>query len=176
MSGIHDEILKRVQTQLTADLVNAIDDDTKATLVRLGPLDGDPDPDVARIFITLHENDPEAMIGGTVTGLNSKWSDEPDTTESSWVITTKRRFTARARCLLEQTQEGLDDARTIASTVRTRLESSLQRVSFSGININGEYVSRPIVELHSEMLQGGGAPDSYDFHIKVRFEVLTTRI
>jgi len=75
------------------------------------------------------------------------------------------------------TQEELAAARSIASTVRERIEQTLLTTSFTGVNSNGEFVSRGIFSdnLKGEQIQAGGPPDAFDFHIKIRFEVLTTK-
>jgi hypothetical protein len=180
---IHNSILLVVKSGLELALITnpTIVDPTDpaiAGVVKLGDLQGDPDPDVARISITLHENDPDGFISGMPTGLSEKWSDEVDEVEIGGVTTWKRRFTIKARCLLDASRESLADAREIASTVRTRIEHALPKMSFSGISVDGEYVSRPIMTdaIKGEMLQSGGPPDSYDYFIKVRFEVLTTNV
>lgn len=182
MSGLHDAILNRVRDELERMLITEVPegDPTRAGVVKLGNLDGEPDPDEARISITLHENDPDGFIGGMVTAQHEKWIDEVDHEELGGDYsagTYRRRFTAKGRVLLDISREGLAEAREIASTVRTRLEHALLKISFSGIEVGGEYISRRVIAsgLHGEMLQGGGPPDSYDFLIKVRFEVLSTK-
>ena len=181
MRGIHDVILNHVKTRLIATMITAISDSTKVGEVKLGDLQGEPDPDTARISITLHENDPDSFISGSLTSLGGGWTDEVDLIEignGRGLTTWKRRFTAKARCLFESTKENLATARAIASTVRNRLELNLAAISFSGIvATDGEYVSRGIIssELKGEMFQSGGPPDSYDYFIKFRFEVLTTK-
>ena len=176
---IHNAIMNRVRDTLEDRLMTQIDitDDARVGIVKLGSLDGEPDPDIARISITIYENDPDTWHSGAFTGMDGKWVDAVDELEVGGVITMKRRFVVKGRCLLEGTQEGLADARRSASTVRTRLEHALLTVSFGDINENGEYVSRGIFSdaILGEMRQSGGPPDSYDFFIKVRFEVLTTK-
>ena len=141
----------------------------------LGPLQGDPDPDVARISVTIHENDPDKFYGINQT-LSGDWEDEVEETECGGAITWRRRFTVKARCLLVNTQENVTTARSIASTIRKRIETTLLQMSFRDIQDDDEYVSRGVFSenIHSEMIQAGG-PEAYDFHIKIRFEVLTTR-
>lgn len=177
---IHNAILLVVRDTLERDLITNINpaDPAIVGIVKLGDLQGEPDPDAARISITLYENDPDGLISGMPTGMNDKWSDEIDEIEIGGGITWKRRFTAKVRCLLENSKEDLEHTREIASTVRERLERSLRNMTFSSINETGEYVSRGVTSdaLKGEMLQSGGPPDSYDYFIKVRFEVLTTKI
>lgn len=177
---IHDAILQVVKDALQYSLIDGVDpdDDAIAGVIKLGDLQGDPDPDIARISVTLHENDPDGFISGMPTGMSEKWSDEVDEWEIGGVVTWKRRFTVKARCLLDASKEDLATARQIASTVRERIEHALPRISFGSVSQNGEYVSRGITSdaLKGEMLQSGGPPDSYDYFIKVRFEVLTTHL
>ena len=179
MSGIHDAVLTKVQSELTRMLITEIDeaDVARVGVVKLGPLDGEPDPDLGRITVTLHENDPDRFVTGAPTEATTHWMDEVLQVEigGGAATTWKRRFTLKARCLLESTKEGLVVARTIASTVRTRIEHALPKISFSGIVVDGETVVRRIVsnETMAEMIQSGGPPDSYDFLIKVRFDMWT---
>jgi hypothetical protein len=179
MSGIHDEILNTLRDQIEEDLIAQIadDDPARAGVVKLGDLQGDPDPDTARIAITLHENDPDTFRSGSFTGMIGHWSDEVEEVEIGGAITWKRRFSVKARCLLVNTKEDLATARDIASTVRTRLEASILRTDFGGILVDNEYVSLPVISenILGEMIQGGGPPDSYDYQIKMRFQVLTTK-
>ena len=178
MSGIHDAVLEHVRDALIASLITNIDpgDTARAGVVQIGPLQGEPAPDAARIAITLHENDPDRLLGGAVTGMNDDWSDKIDQVEIGGAVTTVRRFTLKARCLLVNTGEELDEARAIASTVRDRCEAALFPMQFTGVLAGTEYVSRGITsdEFAGEMLQAGG-PEAFDYHIKVRFSVLTTR-
>jgi hypothetical protein len=149
-------------------------DPAQAGVVKIGPLQGEPDPDVAEISVTLHENDPEGFYETGTSILSGSWEDEVYEVEVGGTITTKRRFTANARCLLEQV--ALDEARSIAATLRERMESSLLNLSFQGVASGKEVVSRGVFGdgIKGEMIQAGG-PGAYDFYIKLRFEVLTTR-
>ena len=169
--GIVNEILDHVQTQLELNLITTPgDEDTaQAGVVKIGPLQGDPDPDRARISIEIHHNDPE-NIDGT-------WRDKVEIVEIGGVVTWARRFTVKIRCLLEKTREDLTEARSIASNVRDRAELTLLKELFTGVKTDDEYVSRgPMAtSLKSDMIQGGGPPNSYDFHIKIYFDVYTTR-
>ncbi len=178
MSGIHDLVLVYVWDALKKALIDDISDDdpARAGIVTIGELQGDPTPDDARISVTLHENDPEAAISGVVSGLKGTWYDEVDEIEIGGTSTWVRRFSVKARCLLVNTAENLDDARAIASTVRERIEDTLSTLPFTGVANASEYVSRGVLseEMAGEMLQAGG-PEAYDYHIKVRFSLLTTR-
>jgi hypothetical protein len=178
MSGIHDGILTKVQDELQEAMIDAIEpaDATRVGVVKLGPLQGDPDPDDARISLTIHENDPDKFITGSVTGMSGDWSDEVLFVEIGGATTWRRKFTVKCRCILEETQEDLLTAREVASTVRHRLERSLANISFNGLQVGDERVARGIVssQLKGEMLQSGGPPDSYDYFIKFRFDLLTT--
>ena len=169
--GIVNEILEYTQVQLENALINNIadDDPAQAGVVKIGPLQGDPDPDQARISVVINHNDPENIDG--------PWRDFIEIVEIGGVVTWVRRFTINIRCLLETTKETLDEARPIAAIVRDRTELTLLKELFTGIATDDEYVSRgPMAtSLKSDMIQGGGPPDSYDFHIKVYFDVYTTR-
>ena len=175
--GIHDLILEKVQTELITALITNVSDETKAGVVKIGDLQGDPAPDTARISVTLHENDPEAIVGGGVTGMKDSWNDEVVEMEVGGAVTQKRAFTVKARCLFANTREEQDLARQYASSVRQRIEETLTKISFNGVTSGTEYIARGIFayDMKSEMLQGGGPPDTYDYHIKIRFSVLTTR-
>jgi hypothetical protein len=176
MSGIHEAIMTRVQEKLEIAMIDYINDETQAGIVLEGPLQGDPDPDEARISISVFENDPDEFVNGAPTGTDRTWMDEVEEVEIGGAVTWRRRFTVKARCLFEKTREELAVAREIVSTVRSRIEYTLLGISFSGISENGEYVSRPVIseEMSGEVLQAGGPPDSYDFIMKLRFSVLTT--
>jgi hypothetical protein len=78
---------------------------------------------------------------------------------------------------LETSKEGISDTHEIASTLRSRIEHALPGISFDAVRYDNEYVARGIVSetLKGEMVQSGGPPDSYDYFIKFRFDVLTTR-
>jgi hypothetical protein len=178
MSGIHDAVLEHVRDALEVALITNIaeEDLARAGVVLIGPIQDEPAPDTARISVTLHENDPDRLIKA-VTGMTDDWSDEIDEIEIGGAVTHLRRFTLKARCLLVNTAEELDVARSIASTVRERCEITLTTLSFSGVTSGTEYISRGILaeDMTGEMLQAGG-PGAYDYHIKIRFSVLTTRI
>lgn len=176
---IHDQIMTFLEEELQNALIDAIptDDDARAGVVMLGPLQGDPDPDVARISITIHENDPDVVYKPGTSGMADAWDDEVAEVECGGSITMKRRFTVKARCLLVNTAEASSDARRIAATVRSRIEAALVNANFNGLSDDsGEFVSKGIFSdvIKGEMIQSGG-PDAYDYHIKVRFQVETTK-
>lgn len=171
-------ILDRIRTYLEDALINTIpvDDPTRAGVVKIGDLNGEPDPDIARISVTLYYNDPDPIVNSGPTAFGGGWSDEIQEIEVGGFVTHKRRFSIKIRCLFDITRENLEEAVSIASTVRTRVEHTLHRISFSGVVSDGEYVARPILstDIYAETLIGGGPPDSYDVQAKIRFEVLTT--
>ena len=180
---IHDEILDAVQAQLTTDLITdpvAADPNDIAvpTVIQQGPLQSDPDPADARISVTLHENDPDGVYKPANTNMTNEWVDTVAEIECGAAITWYRRFTVKARVLLANTQEDLDTTRQIASTLRDRIEMSLLEMDFGSVSdpVTGEYVGKPVLSpgLRGEMIQAGG-PEAYDYHIKVRFQLETTR-
>jgi len=176
---IIDKVIEVLQEKLIDDINPQ--DETRAGIVMKGQLQGDPDPDIARISVTVHENDPDAFYSGMVTAMhhNQGWDDSVaeiycagSGSETVW----NRRFVVKARCLLIQTQEDHETARTVASTIRARIERALLGIDWAGVSEENEYVSRGAVAetMKSEALQSGGPPDSYDYFIKVRFDVQTT--
>jgi hypothetical protein len=175
---IHRLIMERIRYALEDALINAIPegDPTRAGVVKIGDLQGEPDPDIARISVTIYHNDPDPIIESKPTAFVGGWHDEIFEVEVGGSITYRRRFTIKIRCLFEITRENLDQALSIASTIRTRIEHTLLKLSFSGVESDGEYVSRGVVsdEIRAETIVGGGPPDAYDIMTKIRFEVLTT--
>ena len=176
---IHDLITRKAVDMLVLALMDELpsDDIARAGAVVTGPLQGNPDPDQARISVTVHENDPDTFYG-TKSSMSSAWTDEVLELECGGSITWKRRFTVKARCLLVNTAEDKDLARRIASSVRSRIERTLLKSTWNDIvdEESGEYVSMGILNngLSGEMVQAGGPPDAYDYHIKIRFELYTT--
>ena len=79
-------------------------DPTQAGAVQIGPLQGNPDPDVARISVEIYENDPD-RIEGIPSGSRSTWEDEVEEIECGGAITWLRRFSVKARCLFVNTRE-----------------------------------------------------------------------
>lgn len=173
---IIDRVVDTLRQHLIDDL--PIDDPVRAGVVIKGPLQGDPDPDQARISITVHEGDPDSVYAGSFTAMKDAWVDEIVEIEAGsgeYAAIWSRRFTVKARCLLVNTGENLDGAREIAAVVEKRIIRALLKVDWSGVADDDEYVSRPVLNtgIKAEALQGGGPPDSYDYHIKVRFDVQT---
>jgi len=171
--GIHDAILERLQAFLQDALIDNITgpDDAKAGVVKIGPLQGDPEPDDARISVEIYGNDP----------LSDETADEGEDqiveVECGGACTWSRKFTLRVRLLFDRTRETLDECREITSTVKERIEIALLKENFVGIASGNEYVSRgPLAgNMRIKTHQGGGPPDSFDFRITITFDVLTTR-
>ncbi len=177
--GIHDQVLEYVRDALISALITGVPDGdpTKAGAVKIGHLQGEPGPDEARISVTVHENDPDKFVSGSLTSIDGSWDDEPLEIEVGGSLTTDRKFTIKGRCLFEGTRENLDTARAITSAVRDRVERTILRLSFAGIATVDEFVARGAAstDIQSETLQAGGPPDAYDYHFKIRFSILTTR-
>jgi len=172
MSAIHQELMDRLELVLTMALQTNIneDDPTYCKVVKQGPLYDEPlDPEEARIWFEIYENDPDN---------EDRWHDRLVMLETSCVVTMARRFTIKGRLLLEGTREELVPARTIASVVKGRAETAILSEKWTGVTADdGEYVSRGVLSraFKSYLRQGGGPPDSYDFRIKIQFEVWTTK-
>lgn len=179
-AGIHNAILEHVSDALTKALITDItptSDTTRAGVVKIGPNQGDPSPDKARILISLYMNDPDTIAKGGVTGMRDGWDDRVESIEIGGATTHVRRFTVKGTCLFVDTRETESQARVIASTVRERVEIALLKLPFTGIASGSEYVARGCnaEEMSGEMLQAGGPPDAFQYEFKVRFSVLTTR-
>ena len=177
---IHKAAMDYVVARLERDLVSSVGntDDAIPGAIKIGPLQGDPDPDVARVSIEIYPNDPDQEIKGSGISITREpWEDSIYEIELGGGITWKRRFTVKVRVLLESSREDLDNANRIASTIRSRVEKSIMQMGFVGVADSNESVTMgPFAEtLKGEMVQAGGPPDAYDFFIKVRFEILTTQ-
>jgi len=172
VSGIHDAVMNRTQAMLQKALITDIgeDDPALAGVVKVGPLQGEPEPDDARISICIYENDPDDLEG-------AEWQDRVTEVECGGVVTFERRFTIKGRMLLVDTGEELTVARSIASTVKERIEIALLKEQYVGIASGNEYVARgPLADaIVSNLRQGGGPPDAFDISFKIRFDILTTR-
>ena len=172
-------IMEHLRDELQAGLIDHIpaDDPTRAGAVKIGPFQGNPSPEEARISVSIHENDPDGIVKGGVSGMSGDWSDEMDLIECGGAATMSRRFCIKVRCLFVKTGEAEDAAREIASTVRSRIERLLKKMSFNGVRTEDEYVARGVLseDLKVEMMQAGGPPDAFDYIIKFHFSVLTTQ-
>jgi hypothetical protein len=179
MSSIQDAILAKLFAELTQKLITDIDDTTKAGVIKIGELQGEPDPDVARISVMLFVNDPDQEIKNSGIGNSPEaWDDTIYETEIGGGIIWKRRFTVKCRCLFTNTKEDAATSRSIATTLKQRIEQTILGTNFGGISVNGARVSMGAFgdALRSEMVFSGGPPDSFDYHIKTRFQVLTSEV
>ena len=57
---------RQARSSLQTALIDDIDpaDNVRAGVVMAGPLQGNPIPDIARISVTVSENDPDQLLGG----------------------------------------------------------------------------------------------------------------
>jgi hypothetical protein len=176
---IHDVIKNRIQSILQTALIDNIDPTDKAIpgLIIQGPLQGQMDPDTARIYVNIFENDPDGVIGDGLNASTKVYNDTIEEVELGGAITWRRYFTIRARCLLVDSAESLSEASQIASRLRSRMEKALIRGSYGDLSSEGEYVSRGPLnsEIDGETFQSGG-PESYDFHITIHIQLLTTAV
>lgn len=173
---MNQDIMFFLEDTLQEALIDEIpvEDTARAGIITLGQLQDDPE--AYRISVEIYENDPDSVFKGNVSGTKQEWADEVVEVEIGGnAATWARRFCVKARCLLTSTAESLPEARTVASTVKARIERALLRAEWSGIEDDSEYVSMPVIResMKSEMLQSGG-PEAYDFMIKVRFDIRTT--
>jgi hypothetical protein len=152
---------------LTEVMITNVDesDPTRAGAVKVGPLQGEPDVDVARISVEIYHNDPENP---------EEWVDEIVEWEMPRNPIWARRFTILWRALLVDTREELAEALDIASTLKARIEGTLFDMSWV-VTADDESVVGPMLDdMTSEMIQGGG-PGEHDWSGKVMFDVLTMR-
>lgn len=143
-----------------------LSDTSRAGVVKIGPLQGEPEPDVARISITVHPNDPDRP-----TKMLDKVIEVNIPCSQIW----NRYFTIKYRILLEPTHENLEQALTIASTVKARVEHAISSATYGSIRTSTESVQRGCQDVSSRhsLLQGGGPPDSFDFQGKFMFTIMT---
>ena len=135
MSSIQDAILAKLQSELTQKLITDIDDTSKAGVIKIGELQGEPDPDVARISVTLFVNDPDQEIKNSGIGNSPEaWDDTIYETEIGGGIMWKRRFTVKCRCLFTNTKEDAATSRSIATTLKQRIEQTILGTNFGGIS------------------------------------------
>lgn len=173
---IHNAILTYLQDYLEDEMITNIptSDLSRAGVVKIGDLQGEPEPDEARISVTLYVSDPDQFISGAPTSMDTAWNDELMMAEIGGAQTYKRRFCVKMRCMFERTQEDLEGATEYASKARSRLERALLRATLGSISTDNESVVSNVMYFTSEGIQAGGPPDSYDLLVKIRFEVWTT--
>jgi len=169
-----DELIRMLYTDI------AEDDKARTNVVKIGFLQGDPDPDEARISVTVFPNDPDQEIRGSGIGTNlAPWDDTIYEEEVGGVLTWSRKYTIKARCLFTDGQEAENEAlaRTLAATAKHRIEKAVLKIDYGEISSDSEYVCRSAssTSLRSAFVQSGG-PGAFDFYIKVRFDILTTTI
>ncbi len=167
-----DELIRMLYTEISGD------DLGRTNVIKIGFLQGDPDPDEARVSVTIFPNDPDQEIRGSAIGhAPAAWDDTIFEEEVGSVLTWSRKYTVKARCLFTTGAEADDEAiaRGIAATIKQRLEKAILKINYGGISSDTEFVCRSASSssLRSSFVQSGG-PGAYDFYIKVRFDVLTT--
>lgn len=162
------DLLVLYQKALQAALIDRVgaNDPLRAGIVKIGALQGEPEPDVARISVTVHPNDPDNL---------DDWLDEIIEVEMPNSAYWERRFTVKYQLLLEVTGEALLPALTLSSDLKERIEHTILGVSYAALNLPTERVVRGAMSTDSDshFLQGGGPPDSYNMNGKYRFSVVT---
>ena len=136
MLSIHQQIMDKLEDELQAAIIDDIlfNNDTQAGVVKQGPLQGDPEPDDARISVEIHENDPDSSYGtGNVSSMGEGWTDEVDEVEIGGNTIWSRKFTVKGRCLFDNTGETLQEAQQISRVLRNRLEDTILNISWAGI-------------------------------------------
>lgn len=159
-------MLIHVRDHLTEQLITNIDasDDARVDVVKLGHLQGEPDPDDAPISVEVHHGDPE---------YPDDWVDEVVDYEMPSSRIYKRRFCLIIRCLLVDSGLDLEDAAGVMSTVLSRCEAGIVSVDWSTLVLTGNHTIVGCVEdVISRSIQGGG-PDEHDWLGKVWWSILT---
>lgn len=166
--SIIDAIMTHLQSHLEYELIDNIDlsDASRAGVVKVGPLQGDPDVDVARISAELYYNDPAD---------EDDLHDEIIEWEMPRTAIWARWFTVLWRCLLVDSGEGLMEAKTVATTFEQRLIHALGTVSWTGVEGQNyeQIIGCPLEYIRATKSQGGG-PNEYDWQGKIQFSVLTS--
>lgn len=165
-----NEILNHIKDHIQLVMIDQETDPVyRLGVVKRGPLNGEPEPDVARLYATLFSNDPDEP---------KEWRDEVIEQEIPCSQIWRRCYTCLWGALLEPTQESLEAASDIASYIKAKLEWSISTTKLSGLTMSdGEQVIRGCTDLGetSWMEQLGGPPDSYQFQGKIRFNILTRK-
>jgi len=158
------DILNYFVAQLQATCIDPFPDSdpSKAGVVKLGPLQGEPEPDVARISIEVHQNDPDDL---------ERWLDEVVEVEIPNAAIWSRKFTIKYQLLLDSTSEALIPALTLGSIIKERIERTIFKAKYAGVPdvVRGAIATKSV----SQLIHGGGPPDIYNITGRFQFDVLT---
>ena len=183
--SVHNAILTYLEAQLTDALITV----PTAALAKAKPIRRSPASSRWDLFRAtqiqirpvsasrLHENDPDAITGASGY-LQCRARGKTRSPRSNAVVPKHGTGASRSRPAVcwSTPARTKTPPEQIASTVRHRIEKTIQNLSFAGVEDDGEYVSRGAVSTSTkgEMIQSGGPPDAFDYFIKIRFEVQTT--
>lgn len=155
---IHDTLEQELITNIS------VDDPARADIVKIGPLQGEPELEDAPISIEVYHSDPQNP---------EEWVDEIIEYEMPNTAIWKRKFTVLVRALLVESGASLSESLDIISDVMYRAESAIRHIDWGSVSTEIEYpMGCPADEIQSETEQGGG-PGEYDWSGKIRFSVLT---
>jgi hypothetical protein len=166
MSTFTDVAKAGLQAHLENKLITEIDEDdvARADVVKVGPLQGEPELEDAPLSVEIYTNDPEKP---------DEWHDEIVEWQMPRTAVWSRKFTVFYRVQLAETGESLAEAEAIASTLRSRIEVALNMMDWGSLPIDGESIEAcPLDDMLSMQAQGGG-PNEYDYSGKIRFSILT---
>ena len=166
MTTATEAIKTALQTHLENALITAIpeDDPARADVVKIGPLQGDPEIEDAPLSVEIYQNDPEDL---------EEWWDEIIEWEMPRTAIWSRKFSIQWRALLTELGEPLAEAVAIVSTLKSRLEIALNTMCWTDIEADGEFIDGCSLEEMESRIDQGGGPNEYDYSGKIRFAVLT---
>jgi hypothetical protein len=166
MTTASDAIKTALQAHLENKLIAEIaeDDVARASVVKIGPLQGEPELEDAPLSVEIYQNDPEKP---------DEWFDEIIEWEMPRTAVWSRKFVILYRVLLTETGESLAQGLAIASTLKSRIEYALNTMAWGDVVASDESIETcPLDDMVSKLDQGGG-PNEYDYSGKIRFTVIT---
>lgn len=165
---ITEVILIALRDHLEERLITLVEEGEPARVgvVKIGPLQGEPDVDVARISLEIYANDPEKT---------DEREDQIVEWEMPMTAIWERHFTILWRALLAETGEGLLDAMAIASDLKHGIEEGVRTLSWASLSSGNERAIGCGPETMEHRIQQGGGPNEYDWTGKLTFTVQTAQ-
>lgn len=161
VAGAIGEIVSLLDAVCRTDL--AVDDPTRAGLVREWPLQDDPED--YRISILIAENDP----------TDDNWGHEADYSriEIGGSLPWIRRFSVHLLCYFTRTAEDYDTASGYARQIMGRIEQALATFHPSSVGDNGESALYHPGLKSSSLMHDGGRDSENVFKGKIQVEFMT---
>jgi len=171
MTGIDDLILQALVSHISAKTQTGITGNSKAGLVRQGPLQDDPETIENGISILVYVNDPNDPSGWR--HIRDRIQEIGTGQNQYWV----RRYSVQALCQFTRTGYTDTQAQAIASEVMGRLQKALVgiRDALQGITDDfGETVYAPCNGVAwVRVTKAGGPPNEYVWETFYGLEVKT---